>query len=178
VGAGRGAQLGVLFRTGAALERCSALDLVVFDKTGTLTTGRPEVVAVEPAVGAHGLGAAATNAAIGSTGSGGDRAPFPAVMPVSQPEGDALLALAAAVERSSEHPFARAIVAAAQAIAIVAKRMSASCSDPNQWTTRQNEEFFLRSSTSRFRSSAVKIHAPRLRRLSETKCQVCSTKTA
>jgi P-type Cu+ transporter len=115
VGAGRGAQLGVLFRTGAALERCSALDLVVFDKTGTLTTGRPEVVAVEPAVGAHGAAAAATNAAIGSTGSVADHAPFPAAMPVSQPEGDALLALAAAVERSSEHPFARAIVAAAQA---------------------------------------------------------------
>ncbi|MFN9305414.1 MAG: heavy metal translocating P-type ATPase [Planctomycetota bacterium] len=100
VGAGRGAQLGVLFRTGAALERCSALDLVVFDKTGTLTTGRPEVVAVEPVAGRRD--------AARETG----HAPAAAVRGSA---GDALLALAAAVERSSEHPFARAIVAAAQA---------------------------------------------------------------
>ncbi len=48
VGAGRGAELGVLFRTGAALEHASAIDTVFFDKTGTLTNGRPALVVVEP----------------------------------------------------------------------------------------------------------------------------------
>jgi Cu+-exporting ATPase len=41
VAVGRGAQLGVLFKGGEALERLSHLDAVVLDKTGTLTVGRP-----------------------------------------------------------------------------------------------------------------------------------------
>jgi Cu+-exporting ATPase len=41
VAVGRGAQLGVLFKGGEALERLSRLDVVVLDKTGTLTVGRP-----------------------------------------------------------------------------------------------------------------------------------------
>jgi P-type Cu+ transporter len=82
VGAGRGAELGVMFRTGAAIEQASHIDTVLFDKTGTLTIGRPDVVAVEPRPG------------IGS---------------------EELLRLAAAVELSSEHPFARAVVGAVQA---------------------------------------------------------------
>jgi len=41
VAVGRGAQLGVLFKGGEALERLAHLDLVVLDKTGTLTVGRP-----------------------------------------------------------------------------------------------------------------------------------------
>ena len=43
VGTGRGAQLGVLIKTGEALERAQHVDCVVFDKTGTLTVGEPEV---------------------------------------------------------------------------------------------------------------------------------------
>jgi P-type Cu+ transporter len=43
VGMGRGAEQGVLVKTGAALERLSAVDLLVFDKTGTLTLGKPDV---------------------------------------------------------------------------------------------------------------------------------------
>ena len=43
VGTGRGAQLGVLVKTGAVLERAQHVDCVVFDKTGTLTKGQPEV---------------------------------------------------------------------------------------------------------------------------------------
>ncbi len=43
VGTGRGAQLGVLIKSGRALQEAGDLDTVVFDKTGTLTHGRPEV---------------------------------------------------------------------------------------------------------------------------------------
>ena len=81
VGTGRGAEAGILFRSGAALQTLVDADVVVFDKTGTLTLGRPEVVDVLPAPG------------------------------VSEQE---LLRLAAAVERASEHPLARAVVAAAR----------------------------------------------------------------
>ena len=43
VGLGRAAELGVLVKSGEALEVSEKLDAVVFDKTGTLTVGRPEV---------------------------------------------------------------------------------------------------------------------------------------
>lgn len=46
VAVGRGAQLGVLFKGGEALERLAHLDAVVLDKTGTLTVGRPVLEAV------------------------------------------------------------------------------------------------------------------------------------
>lgn len=46
VGTGRGAQLGVLIKSGRALQEAGKLDTVVFDKTGTLTHGRPELAAV------------------------------------------------------------------------------------------------------------------------------------
>ena len=45
VGTARGAELGVLFKGGGALETASAIDVVCFDKTGTLTTGKPTLVA-------------------------------------------------------------------------------------------------------------------------------------
>ena len=46
VAVGRGAQLGVLFKGGEALERLAHLDVVVLDKTGTLTVGRPVLEAI------------------------------------------------------------------------------------------------------------------------------------
>lgn len=46
VSAGRGAQLGVLVKSGLALEEAGSLDTVVFDKTGTLTHGHPQVTGI------------------------------------------------------------------------------------------------------------------------------------
>ncbi|ODT59987.1 MULTISPECIES: heavy metal translocating P-type ATPase [Paracoccus] len=43
VGSGRGAQLGVLFRRGDALQKLAGARVVAFDKTGTLTQGHPRV---------------------------------------------------------------------------------------------------------------------------------------
>ncbi|HEU5458174.1 MAG TPA: heavy metal translocating P-type ATPase, partial [Terracidiphilus sp.] len=46
VAVGRGAQLGVLFKGGEALERLAHLDVVVLDKTGTLTVGHPVMASI------------------------------------------------------------------------------------------------------------------------------------
>lgn len=43
VGTGRGAQLGVLIKSGEALELAEKTEVVVFDKTGTLTHGKPKL---------------------------------------------------------------------------------------------------------------------------------------
>jgi Cu+-exporting ATPase len=51
VAIGRGAQLGVLFKGGEALERLARIDTVVLDKTGTLTEGKPRIASVHPAPG-------------------------------------------------------------------------------------------------------------------------------
>ncbi len=46
VGIGRGAELGILVKSGEALETSEKLTTIVFDKTGTLTKGKPEVTDV------------------------------------------------------------------------------------------------------------------------------------
>lgn len=43
VGSGKGAELGILFRTSEALERAGKVNIVVLDKTGTITKGQPAV---------------------------------------------------------------------------------------------------------------------------------------
>ena len=82
VGTGKGAEMGILFRRGDALQRLRNTDVVAFDKTGTLTRGQPEMTDFEVM---------------------GDQ------------QEDELLRLIASVEQASEHPIARAIVAAAEA---------------------------------------------------------------
>ncbi|GAB5550187.1 MAG: heavy metal translocating P-type ATPase [Sandaracinaceae bacterium] len=91
VGTGKAAELGVLFRKGEALQTLSEADVVALDKTGTLTEGRPTLTDVEMA-----------------PLDTGEQAP--AVM-----SEDELVAIVAAVEVSSEHPVAAAIVRAADA---------------------------------------------------------------
>ena len=81
-----GARRGILVRSRAALEEARDVDVVLFDKTGTLTTGKQGLVRVIPAP------------------AGGDAAD----------DEDLVLGLAASVESRSEHPIARAIVAAAR----------------------------------------------------------------
>nr|WP_198019481.1 heavy metal translocating P-type ATPase [Thioalkalivibrio paradoxus] len=51
VGTGKGAEIGVLFRGGDALQALRAVEVIALDKTGTLTEGRPEVLGIETAPG-------------------------------------------------------------------------------------------------------------------------------
>jgi P-type Cu+ transporter len=84
VGIGRGAQLGILIRDAAVLEKLETIYTVAFDKTGTLTEGNPkvtEIVAFKPyqreellrlaasveALSEHPVGRAIVRAAEGST---------------------------------------------------------------------------------------------------------------
>lgn len=48
VGAGLGAENGILIKGGESLERAGTIDIIVFDKTGTLTRGKPEVSETVP----------------------------------------------------------------------------------------------------------------------------------
>ncbi len=47
VGTGKGAEKGVLFRSGDALEKLCGVRRVLVDKTGTITEGKPEVIDVQ-----------------------------------------------------------------------------------------------------------------------------------
>ena len=47
VGTGRGAELGILIKSGEALEKAHKLNMIVFDKTGTITEGKPVITDIE-----------------------------------------------------------------------------------------------------------------------------------
>lgn len=51
VGSGAGAERGVLYKNGGALETAWKADAVVFDKTGTLTLGEPKLTEIKPMPG-------------------------------------------------------------------------------------------------------------------------------
>jgi P-type Cu+ transporter len=51
VGMGKGAEQGVLFRGGDALQAARALEVIVLDKTGTITHGQPALTDVIPVTG-------------------------------------------------------------------------------------------------------------------------------
>ncbi|MEU1667484.1 heavy metal translocating P-type ATPase [Streptomyces sparsogenes] len=78
---------GVLVKSAVVMERLGQVDAVALDKTGTLTEGTPRLTELRPLSG-------------------------PGLSGLSERE---LLTLAAAAEHPSEHPLARAIVAAARA---------------------------------------------------------------
>jgi Cu+-exporting ATPase len=68
VGAGRGAQAGVLVKNAAALEHAEKIQVLIVDKTGTLTEGKPAVTDIVPAgqVTEHALMQAASTLEQGS----------------------------------------------------------------------------------------------------------------
>jgi Cu2+-exporting ATPase len=89
ISTGMAARNGILVKDRLALERMRTVRAVLFDKTGTLTTGKPTVNGIVSVGGDH------------------DEA------------RSTVLRLAAAVEVDSEHPLARAIVAAARELGTV-----------------------------------------------------------
>ncbi len=128
VAVGRGAQLGVLFKGGEALERLAHLDVIVLDKTGTLTVGRPVLEAVHVLPGVCGQAAEGLKKQVtGGTGALGSR---PAVLAASSPPAATcdlqamnaaerqLLGTAAAAEERSNHPLAHAVVESAHALGL------------------------------------------------------------
>lgn len=94
VGTGKGAEMGILFKSAEALENLRNVGTVVLDKTGTVTRGKPAVTDIVVAKRADGTPAMSEKA---------------------------LLKLAAALERQSEHPLAEAIMAECETRGIVAR---------------------------------------------------------
>jgi Cu+-exporting ATPase len=96
VGTGRGAQLGVLIKSGEALEQAGRLTALVFDKTGTLTVGSPSLTDVVMLADV-----------VRPTGSGDGAPGVPSAAEAT------LVRLAASLEALSEHPLAEAVAAGA-----------------------------------------------------------------
>jgi Cu+-exporting ATPase len=93
VATGKGAENGILIKGGEALETAHKITTVVFDKTGTITEGKPEVTDVVVGNGEWGIG-----------NRGG----------LSGTREQAILQIAASVEKNSEHPLGAAIVREAE----------------------------------------------------------------
>lgn len=108
VGTGKGAEMGILFKSAEALENLRSVGTVVLDKTGTVTRGKPAVTDIVVAARADGSPAMSEKA---------------------------LLKLAAALERSSEHPLAEAIMAECEARGIVARMVEDFATVPGRGVT-------------------------------------------
>ena len=87
VGMGKGAQHGVIFKGGDALEMLIKIKIAVFDKTGTLTEGKPQVIDI--------MSLKQITLTDGN------------IMPNSK---EKILEFAAIAEKNSEHPLAKSIV--------------------------------------------------------------------
>ena len=112
VGTGKGAEMGVLFKSAEALETLHKVGTVVLDKTGTITRGKPAVTDILPAQ---------------RTATDGTTAPA-----MSE---KALLKLAAALEKNSEHPLAEAIMDRAAEQGIVARPVEHFAAVPGRGVT-------------------------------------------
>ena len=108
VGTGKGAEMGILFKSAEALENLRSVGTVVLDKTGTVTRGKPAVTDIVVAARADGSPAMSEKA---------------------------LLKLAAALERSSEHPLAEAIMAECESRGIVARMVEDFAAVPGRGVT-------------------------------------------
>jgi len=97
VGTGKGAENGVLIRSGGALETAHKVTAIILDKTGTLTQGAPAVTDV---VSSFKLPVAGSDAETLNL----------------KPE--TFLQLVASAEKNSEHPLGQAIVKYAQEIGV------------------------------------------------------------
>ncbi|MDR0786267.1 MAG: heavy metal translocating P-type ATPase [Gemmatimonadota bacterium] len=114
-GIANGARNGILFKGGAHLDLAGTIDTVAFDKTGTLTRGRPRLVNI------------LTRQQIGEAGgspspAGEDATRSHAPSPTSAEDEVEVIAVAAAVENTSEHHTARAILEAAKERGIAGTR--------------------------------------------------------
>ena len=99
------ARNGILFKGGSYLEQAASIQSIAFDKTGTLTMGKPrvtDVIAASDVLGDKWFDADF----LSQLNPGGPSTP-------KRCTADELLALAASVEKRSEHPLGDAIVAAA-----------------------------------------------------------------
>ena len=112
VGTGKGAEMGVLIKSGEALERAGAVSIVVLDKTGTLTRGQPAVTDV---VVSDQFSVINKQLSIAGGAAGDD---YRSLMidggeaAILDRENE-LIRLAASVEKGSEHPLGEAILAEA-----------------------------------------------------------------
>ncbi len=115
VGNGMGAKHGILFKTAVSLEETGKVEIVALDKTGTITSGEPRVTDLCPAEGtrADSIGAGHTDRDDASTDQAGGAA--------ADSAEERLLDAAFALERRSEHPLAKAVLALAQERGLTAR---------------------------------------------------------